>query len=977
MKSCCLLCLFCLLPSAFLLAQLQEDFADNDFSNNPAWNGDNASWTILSGQLRSNSSTASSSFYLSTPSTLAIGTQWEFYVKLSFNTSGTNYVDIYLTSATSNLKTTTDGYFIRIGGAKDEIALYKKVAGTTTLLINGTDGITNKSSNTLKIKITRTNNHLWNLQHDVAGTGSTYVSEGTITDALFTSSNFFGVLVQQSTSSFFNKHFFDDFSITPIDNIPPTITAINVLSANSIEVLFSETVNAASAQDTANYTVDKTIGNPASATISTAVSPPGSGKVTLTFSTEFISTLLYTLTITGVEDDNKNAITMPQTHIFTYMAPFMPNFRDIVINEIFADPTPSIDLPEAEFIELYNTTDEDINLTGYTFSDGSSTATFGDVMMPSRSYLVVCNTAHVALFTTFGNVTGVSSFPSLNNTGETLSLKNPSGKIIDKITYALSWYKDAVKDDGGWSLEQINPTSACNNAQNWQASTEVTGGTPGKQNAVYDTKIDVTPPVLLPVQIISANQLQLNFNEMMDSLLLKNGSYNVDNDLNVATVEVILQDFTAVKLTLNKNILPGQLYHLIVNNLADCPGNKLPATTITFGLGAMPEYNQLLITEIMADESPKVGLPETEYIELYNPTAHLLSLDRLTFTDGTSTAKINSTSILPGEYMILCASGAVDSLSKFGRATSVSGFSLNNSGEPLILRNEQGRLVYSVNYTDQWYQNMEKANGGWSLEMIDIHNPCGEENNWMASEAVSGGTPGKQNAVSASKPDLLSPQLSHLIMNDSLHLSVYFNEKLDSLTATKVDLFDLTDTKIQSASILSPSYKEVILTLTTPPLPKKSYTLTVSAMKDCNGNISSKLVSEPFILPEQGDSLDIILNEVLFNPRTGGVDFVELYNRSDKYINLKNWQLANIDNDTIANLKPASETDYIIQPGSYATLTTQATILKDQYPRIKTGGILVMKAMPTYVDDEGSVLLINNLNKLSDQFDYNEDFHFS
>jgi hypothetical protein len=70
---------------------------------------------------------------------------------------------------------------------------------------------------------------------------------------------------------------------------------------------------------------------------------------------------------------------------------------------------------------------------------------------------------------------------------------------------------------------------------------------------------------------------------------------------------------------------------------------------------------------------------------------------------------------------------------------------------------------------------------------------------------------------------------------------------------------------------------------------------------DCWGNTQNLTCS--FILPEQADSFDLVINEVLFNPLTGGEDFVELYNRSEKYINLKDYSLASIDADTVSNLK--------------------------------------------------------------------------
>ena len=60
---------------------------------------------------------------------------------------------------------------------------------------------------------------------DMSGTGNTYITEGTVTDATYTSSSFFGFLVKQSTASFFQKHYFDDIEIKHYgaDITPPSI----------------------------------------------------------------------------------------------------------------------------------------------------------------------------------------------------------------------------------------------------------------------------------------------------------------------------------------------------------------------------------------------------------------------------------------------------------------------------------------------------------------------------------------------------------------------------------------------------------------------------------------------------------------------------------------------------------------------------------------------------------------------------------
>lgn len=57
---------------------------------------------------------------------------------------------------------------------------------------------------------------------------------------------------------------------------------------------------------------------------------------------------------------------------FTYEKIEEPIKGDLLINEFLADPSPSIGLPEVEFIELINTTHKKLNLQGLSVSDGGS-----------------------------------------------------------------------------------------------------------------------------------------------------------------------------------------------------------------------------------------------------------------------------------------------------------------------------------------------------------------------------------------------------------------------------------------------------------------------------------------------------------------------------------------------------------------------------------------------------------------------------
>jgi hypothetical protein len=237
----CVLALLCVCTVS--KAQLSESFNDGDLVNSPVWGGDTSQWMVNSSrQLQSNDTVKNGSFYISTTNTLSFNTQWELYVNLTFNTSSANYVDVYLMASASDLtdKNTT-GYFVRLGGTKDDICLYRKdTAGVITKLIDGVDGILSKSNNVLKLKVTRDSSYQWVLNRDITGTGNSYVSEGSADDSVYNSSSFFGIFIKQSTASFFKKHFFDDIRISTIGTATtPVIDTINALDVIVNEILFN------------------------------------------------------------------------------------------------------------------------------------------------------------------------------------------------------------------------------------------------------------------------------------------------------------------------------------------------------------------------------------------------------------------------------------------------------------------------------------------------------------------------------------------------------------------------------------------------------------------------------------------------------------------------------------------------------------------------------------------------------------------
>ncbi|GAB3826764.1 hypothetical protein GCM10028895_38180 [Pontibacter rugosus] len=704
-----LLAIFLLLP-LLASAQLQDSFTDGNFTQNPTWTGDVSSFTVnAQNQLQSSGPAVTGTvLQLVTPSQAAVGTTWEFWANLRLATSASNYADIYLISDSENLNsTTTNGYFVRIGGTTDEVSLFRKDAGKAAVkIIDGQDKTVATSNNIVRVRVTRSMNFEWQLSIDVTGTGQSYTSQGSATDATYKRSSYIGVLVRYSSANS-QRFYFDDFLVS--DTQAPVLNEFQTVNPQELTLLFSEPLQPDQAQNVANYTLN-----------------------------------------------------------------------------------------------------------------GSTKPLVAELTAPDRVRLVFAQ-----------------NFRSGNNI---LSIAN-------------------LQDLYGNSL-----------------------------SSPIEQSFSFTPPA----------------------------------------------------------VLPG--------------------------------YNELLITEVMADETPAVGLPPQEYIELYNATEEkVLTLQGIRYSDATSTTTLPNVQLLPGEYAVVVPNNQVQNFSQYGKVIGISNFpSLNNSGELLQLRQPNGRLIYAVNYSDTWYKNNSKREGGWSLEMIDVQNPCAGADNWTASVDPRGGTPAQPNSVAASNPDNTPPVLTDVTAVAPDRLLLRFNERLDSAQAASIANYGLSPSiSIANVLVPGPLFSDVILTLTAPLQESQLYTLTATSITDCAGNLSPQPLTYTFALPSAPEPGDVVINEILFNPRTGGADFVELVNRSNKYLNLQNWQLANISGDTISNRRTITSGNYVLAPGQYVVLTSNPENIRTNYPAALQETFLRMASLPSYPDDAGTVVVLQADGKVADRFSYSERMHFN
>jgi hypothetical protein len=394
----------------------------------------------------------------------------------------------------------------------------------------------------------------------------------------------------------------------------------------------------------------------------------------------------------------------------------------------------------------------------------------------------------------------------------------------------------------------------------------------------------------------------------------------------------------------------------------------------------VPLRYEVVISEIMADPNPPLALPNAEYIELKNRSGHPLDLSGWTLTTSSASSGTIPKYLLPSDsFLILTSTSNVALFQPYGKTLGIPGFpALANEGSVLSLVSRDGRTIHAVPYSPDWYASELKAAGGWSLEMIDTNNPCSEKNNWTASVDAQGGTPGRQNAVHASYPDAVPPRLLHSFCTDSTTLIAVLDEPVDSAAASITANYALDKGLIiLSVAPLPPLFLKIQLRLQTPVQEATVYELSVKNIRDCAGNTISMNTKVKAGWASEPGYRDLVINEILFNPRPNGSDYVECYNNSHKVLDAGRIYLGNRNAaGNSSSLQKLSEDHRYIFPGDYILLTGDDRSLKHDYLVKNEDAVLVLPSFPSYPDDKGDVLLMNFQGLLLDELVYSEKWHF-
>ncbi len=390
----------------------------------------------------------------------------------------------------------------------------------------------------------------------------------------------------------------------------------------------------------------------------------------------------------------------------------------------------------------------------------------------------------------------------------------------------------------------------------------------------------------------------------------------------------------------------------------------------------------ILITEIMADPLPPVMLPACEYIELFNRSDYDIYLSGWKISAGNSQAALPCFIVKSKGYAVATGYGSSFEIGNPSGIIYVEGFPvLNNTGQTITLRDKNNSVIHSVTYSDKWYKPEYKSEGGWSLEIIDVTNPCGKGGNWTASTDTKGGTPGKVNSAAGYNPDNTGPYVRRTAaISDSL-IQIYFNESMRRLSLANLKSYFVENGIGYPAYVnpVQPDFSSIRLGFDKSFSKEVLYTIKLdSTIKDCAGNALKDNTRSVFAIPEAADSLDLVINEVLFNASDKGTDFVELCNRSKKLIDLQNFCIASgkLFSEKAIDYIPVTGEHFPLFPGEYAVISADTAILRHQYPHIDASCMIQAGTLTSLPDNEGIIVITDDRLNILDELHYCEDIHF-
>ena len=669
--------------------------------------------------------------------------------------------------------------------------------------------------------------------------------------------------------------------------------------------------------------------------------------------------------------------------LFSFVQTVFPQVR---LSEIMFDPVGSEYTDE--FIEIYNRSLSDsINLSGWKIGDEKSLdavteAGSGLVLAPGQYGLILDpgyfthSTAYdsrippgALILTITGNSFGSGGLS--NSKPETVYLVNAAGDTVDAYRYTLD-------NPPGFSDEKINMNQN-SNTNNWKNAL-ILNGTPGYLNSVARRTQDVA--------LIAADwdSLQVRNGGAFSPLFrIKNAGTVSASGMNLAvyedkdfneefeTSEIIFQkavpetlsaeDSLALKINLGK-LAPGlHRFKAVLNWASD---ENIRNNFLLFKVSVKFLPHSLLFSEIMY--RPAAGSPE--WVEIKNVSGAAVRLYRWYFSDENTNRAgevfRDPVRLQPNGYVVLAQSeipDAPDSLRS--REIIVPNWpTLNNSGDEVWLFDPAGAPIAQTDYSIQ-----PLTPAGFSLERMEFAIDQADSDAWGVSR-IAGGTPGSPNSINPLFVDGVldcAPENDpvKVYFKDSVIVNFLFkNEGRRKIGESRVKIYEdrnqngafEPEEQIQEESFCSETLNpgdSVNCSVYLDGLSSGKHSLSAFWEVREEQNPADNRVS--FFVWRGFPESAVVLNEVMYDPRPGRPEWVELFNPGAEAVSLQDWLIC----DTRKALgKGAFRPPSFILPEDFKVLTRDSSFFT-VYPDVDKDHVLVDKNFPTLNNSGDSLFLID------------------
>jgi hypothetical protein len=625
----------------------------------------------------------------------------------------------------------------------------------------------------------------------------------------------------------------------------------------------------------------------------------------------------------------------------------------IIFNEIMYAPASGM----PEWLEIYNRSDESINLKSMKLSDNTSSVyiTRNDLLLPADSFLILSKDSSIFSFFEIPCSVLVISLPSLNNSGDDLVIKDSSGNVCDSISYMPDW-----GGSNGRSLERVSSEESTNDPDNWGSTESFSKGTPGRINSLtgknYDLKISsfTTAEYGITGEGIEVIACIKNRGILSSGPYILKLFYDVNKDSSAQEVEIFYSSSGAPLITgdsvkisfMFSGYSEGNNYLIaVVETVPDeDPYNNLAYTRFT-GVNAADQRYDLVLNEIMyAPVSP-----EPEWIEIYNRSSKVIDIKNYFAADNNDTIRLTNKSFLlkPGCYLVAASDSSILNHYSISSCLIIKKLpTLNNQGDRIILLDSLRRTIDSLYYMSSW------GIPGRSIERINVNLNSVDSANWSPSISRNRGTPGYINSVSDKEFDIgirnaaTAPSYPQRGDDVSILVSIINNGSAASSFILKL----YSDTDLDSLPDL------IIENITGLNIPGKD-----SAVYEFNFKIKSLDEREGYFIKADA-SIDqdtsnnyvylsvcpgyppasVVLNEIMYAPPAGETEWFEFVNTTSVSINLFNWMIEDISSERKVILVSS---DFYLLPDEFLVIASDSSFF-NTYPEpaykviIRTAGTL-------------------------------------